>query len=286
MVASPDARGVDVAECRAMQQRVAGFGSTPYPLGDAIVEALVIRSSWLMVGVVLLAAGCSNPEIEAKVKELESRVEKLESAPKAAPAGRQAAPAAPVDEAKEQGATEMLRTINELVEKRAYDDARGKLAQLDADFPGTRAQRAAQRIKEEVDVIGRDAGAMTVDSWYQGKVDMNDGKATMLVFWEVWCPHCKREVPKLQATHDKYKGRGLNMVGLTKQTRGVTDDQVREFITEGNVSYPMAREAGDELSTRFGVRGIPAAAVVKGGKVVWRGHPSRVTDQMIEEWVN
>ena len=52
------------------------------------------------------------------------------------------------------------------------------------------------------------------------------------------------------------------------------------------VSYPIAKESGDALSKHFGVRGIPAAAMVKDGKVVWRGHPARLTDDMIEGWIN
>ena len=46
----------------------------------------------------------------------------------------------------------------------------------------------------------------------------------------------------------------------------------------------MAKESGD-ASKAFGVSGIPAAAVVKDGKVVWRGHPGRLTEQMIESWI-
>ena len=75
------------------------------------------------------------------------------------------------------------------------------------------------------------------------------------------------------------------MIGLTKQTRGVTDEQVTSFIGENKVTYPIAKEQGDSLSQHYGVRGIPAAAVVKDGKVVWRGHPARLTDQMIEDWL-
>ena len=31
-------------------------------------------------------------------------------------------------------------------------------------------------------------------------------------------------MPKLSETYDKYKGQGLSMVGLTKQTRNVSDE--------------------------------------------------------------
>jgi hypothetical protein len=39
------------------------------------------------------------------------------------------------------------------------------------------------------------------------------------------------------------------------------------------------------MSDYFAVSGIPAAAVIKDGKVVWRGHPGRLTDDMINAWL-
>jgi thiol-disulfide isomerase/thioredoxin len=113
---------------------------------------------------------------------------------------------------------------------------------------------------------------------------MGDGKATLVVFWEVWCPHCRREVPNLQATYEKYNSKGLTVVGVTKITKSSTEEKVTEFIAENKLTYPIAKETGT-LSSRFGVRGIPAAAVVKDGKVVWRGHPARLSEDMYESWL-
>ncbi len=74
------------------------------------------------------------------------------------------------------------------------------------------------------------------------------------------------------------------MVGLTKITRSATEEKVNEFIKENKLGYPTAKEGGD-LSKAFNVSGIPAAAVVKGGKIVWRGHPGRLNDDMIKGWL-
>ena len=87
----------------------------------------------------------------------------------------------------------------------------------------------------------------------------------------------------MQATWDKYKGK-IQMVGLTKITRSATEEKVTEFIAENKVTYPTAKENGD-LSKHFNVSGIPAAAVVKGGKIIWRGHPGRLSDDMIDGWL-
>ena len=69
-------------------------------------------------------------------------------------------------------------------------------------------------------VVGKDAASLDVDKWYQGSAaDVEGGKATLYVFWEVWCPHCKREVPKLSATYDKFKGQGLTIENQRRPVR-------------------------------------------------------------------
>ena len=57
-------------------------------------------------------------------------------------------------------------------------------------------------------------------------------------------------------------------------SRNKSKEEVMSFLQDKKVSYPNAKENG-KLSSHFNVSGIPAAAVVKDGKIVWRGHPAR-----------
>lgn len=239
---------------------------------------MVNRRIVSLVGVLALV-GCANPELEAKVNGLEAKVSALEG--KVASAGPQAA--GPADPAKEAAARAEAEKVREMIANLDTEGAKAKVAEIEKTYAGTRTARSLGRTKAELAVVGKDAGALDVEKWFQGESTMNDGKATLLVFWEVWCPHCKREVPKLQATYTKYHDQGLNLVGVTKVTRSATDEKVQAFIDENDLTYPVAKEKGDNLSTYFGVRGVPAAAIVKEGKVVWRGHPGRLTDAMIEK---
>ena len=74
------------------------------------------------------------------------------------------------------------------------------------------------------------------------------------------------------------------MIGLTKLSRSSTKEKVREFIYENEITYPMAKENG-EMSKYFNVSGIPAAAFIKDGTIVWRGHPARITVDMLNSWL-
>ncbi len=236
--------------------------------------------------VMAMVAACSDPNLASKVSDLETRVAKMEEASKAAPARPGAAPAAPVNEEEEKAAAELLKAASQAAEAMKYDEAKSKIAELKEKYPQSRPARASARLEEELAVIGKPAQPLKLEKMVQGaEPTMTDGKATLVVFWEIWCPHCKREVPKLQETYNKYQGKGLQMVGLTKQSKGVTDDQVTEFLKAQNVSYPIGKEAGQETSEYYGVKGIPAAVMVKDGKVVWRGHPARLTDAMLDEFI-
>ncbi len=234
----------------------------------------------------MLVAGCgTDPATAKKIADMEGKIAEMEKKLEAGGGARGPAKP-PVDQEKEKAAAAVLKEANTHFEAMEYDKAKEKLAALKKEFPQSRAARAAKRIEDELAVIGKAAGDMQVEKWFQGNANLGGGKATLLVFWEVWCPHCKREVPKVQATHDKYAPQGFQVVGLTKMTRNITEEQVTEFLADNKVSYPIAKEEGMEMSQRFGVKGIPAAAVVKDGKIVWRGHPARINDKMIEGWIN
>ena len=243
---------------------------------------LVKRSIVMLLVAAVWAAGCNDPELEKRVQDLEGKIAELEKRGPAGPGA--AAPAANPEE--EQAAATLLKEATEAADKLDLETAKGKLAELKSKFASTRAAKAAVRLEDELAVVGKPEAPMATEKWFQGtEADARGGKATLYVFWEVWCPHCKREVPKLAETYNKFNSKGLAVVGLTKMTRDVTEDQVKEFIQQNKIPYPIAKEQGDSMSLAYGVRGIPAAAVVKDGKVVWRGHPAKLTDDMINGWL-
>ena len=193
-------------------------------------------------------------------------------------------PLLPATPEEEQKSRELLETAMTATQEMRWDDAKAALEELMASHPKTQAAQIGQSLSEEVNVVGRDAVALQVDQWFQGSAeDLADDKATLYVFWEAWCPHCRREVPKLSGTYDRFREKGLGMVGLTEMTRDVTPEDVGTFISETGVSYPIVKEKESALARQYGIRGIPAAAMVKDGKVVWRGHPASLTDDLIEK---
>ena len=77
---------------------------------------------------------------------------------------------------------------------------------------------------------------------------------------------------------------GLNLMAATKVTKSSTEEKVQSFVDTNNLQFPVFKEDG-RLSQYFNVSGIPAAAVVKDGKVIWRGHPANISDEMLAGWL-
>jgi len=225
----------------------------------------------------LLLGGCVQ---KSEYDALEARVKSLEEKAAAAPAkpGAAAAPS-PEDEA----AKKLMEEASAAMSAGDYGTAKNKLQEVVDKYGSSRIAAAARNQLPEVALVGTDAKPIEVEKWYQGKAALGDSRATLLVFWETWCPHCKREMPKMPALQEKWGGKGLKIVALTKVNKSATDESVTSFLKENNIAIPTAKEKDGSMSAAYAVNGVPAAALVMDGKVVWRGHPARLTDAVIEK---
>lgn len=265
-----------------------------------------MKSRYLLVGIA--AAGLSlsacnhavqtgNGKLEEKIDNLTKALEEHEAANAsrinqineklAAMEGKlgNSGPQKP-DMEREREASQMLGEINSAVTSGNYEEAKKLLPEMMSKYSGTRAANAARSMAAEISVLGKDAPAeLQIEKWLSGDpVNLSGAKPTVLIFWEYWCPHCKREVPNLQKMYDANKEKGLKMVGLTRMSRDVEESTVMDFIKENKLTYPIAKEGGD-MANYFSVSGIPAAAIVKDGKIVWRGHPARIPQDKLAEWL-
>ena len=134
------------------------------------------------------------------------------------------------------------------------------------EHPTTKVARSATRIVQELAVIGGDAGDYTVKEWIQGSAEPDADAMTVLVFLETWCPHCRREVPQLEAKSKEWSQLGVGVVGFTCLTRSSTMENTKALLEENQVTYPVAVETG-EIAERYNVSGIPAAAITSKGTI-------------------
>lgn len=105
----------------------------------------------------------------------------------------------------------------------------------------------------------------------QGRFDSASlqGKVVLVNFWATWCPPCRKEIPSLVKLQEKYRDRGLMVVGVSMDESGARP--VAKFLEKQKLNYPVI--LGDaELARGFGgVIGVPASFLVdRKGEVVRR----------------
>ncbi len=101
-------------------------------------------------------------------------------------------------------------------------------------------------------------------------IEQQRGKVLLLNVWATWCHPCRAEIPELRAIHDKYKARGLELVGVSVDSDGA-DDGIRAFMDEFKMGYAIWRDPDERVSSQFLVVGVPATFLIdRDGILRWR----------------
>jgi len=96
------------------------------------------------------------------------------------------------------------------------------------------------------------------------------GKPVLLNVWATWCHPCREEIPVLQALHDQYKARGLELIGVSVDAQGETG-KIRDFAREFRMTYPIWHDPAERVSTTFLIVGVPTTFLIgKDGTLRWR----------------
>lgn len=146
-----------------------------------------------------------------------------------------------------------------------------------AETPATEPEREARGL-----AVGTEAPPIEVAGW----VNVPDGqesptraslkgKVVYLEFWATTCGPCVRTMGKVQGFHDRYRARGLVVLGISPDPAFKQTD----FAAERGLGFPLGIDPGDTLRQAYRVDGIPTSYVVGAdGKISARTHPSDAED--------
>lgn len=76
-------------------------------------------------------------------------------------------------------------------------------------------------------------------------------KALVVSFMASFCAPCKKELPVLQALHEKYRDRGLRVLLVAIDTEAEGQKKVGELLAEGKVTLPVAKDRFNIVARRW-----------------------------------
>ncbi len=132
-------------------------------------------------------------------------------------------------------------------------------------------KRVEKKLKElSVTAIGSPAPEFSGPTPTGDVLALNEvkGKVILVDFWAAWCKPCRRENPNIVSVYNKYKDKGLNIVGVSLDRKA--EDWTQAIAADGlewnhisNLQYFQ-----DPIAKMYNINAIPAAFLLDENGVI------------------
>ena len=103
-----------------------------------------------------------------------------------------------------------------------------------------------------------------VTSWHQM---LDREKINALVFWSIDCPHCRRELPKINDWVKAHPGE-VNVVSVAKASNDAVKTKTLEFCTSNELVFPTVADAENEIALLYQVASTPTTLLIRPDGVI------------------
>jgi peroxiredoxin len=103
----------------------------------------------------------------------------------------------------------------------------------------------------------------------EGWASLDDFASNLVIlnFWATWCEPCAAEMPTLEALWQRYRARGLVILGVSvdrRAHRAVVDP----YIKYHRLTFPILLDPAMEAADAWRVTGLPTTFIIKPGGAV------------------
>jgi cytochrome c biogenesis protein CcmG, thiol:disulfide interchange protein DsbE len=108
-----------------------------------------------------------------------------------------------------------------------------------------------------------------VDPAVLARLQVDPAKVTVVDFFAEWCVSCRKELPLINAVHERSNKAKVEFIGVdTDEDPKVAAAFQKEMRDKGAMGFRVVNDAQQTLVGSFKPKGYPALYVLQGGKVV------------------
>lgn len=111
------------------------------------------------------------------------------------------------------------------------------------------------------------------------------GKVVLINVWATWCPPCVRETPRLVRLADEYTAHGLVVLGVNA-TYQDTEADVRAFVAQQQMSYPVLLDPDNVVGLRYPTRLMPSTFLVDRAGLIRAVRVGEIDEQQLMEQIS
>jgi len=96
------------------------------------------------------------------------------------------------------------------------------------------------------------------------KLSDYSNNVVIINFWGSFCPPCRHEMPAIETQYNKWKEKGLVVLGINL---GEADVTVRAFAGQYGLTFPILYDPDLQIRDKYGVTQYPTTFFIKNGKI-------------------
>lgn len=102
------------------------------------------------------------------------------------------------------------------------------------------------------------------------------GQPVVLNFWATWCGPCRRELPALQSTAERYADELL----IVAVDQAEAPSTIQPYVEELALSFTIPLDRDNAVAGAYGVKGLPTTYFIDQDGIIrqiWSGEMNRIT---------
>ncbi|MFH1845202.1 MAG: TlpA disulfide reductase family protein [bacterium] len=106
-------------------------------------------------------------------------------------------------------------------------------------------------------------------------------------FWATWCKPCRRAMPHLQALYEKYRQRGVTVIGISEDDPR-SQAKIGSFLRSQQITFPVLLDGEKQVARQYRVATLPTTFLISSdGQIVslhrgYRDGDEKLLEQQLE----